>query len=145
MQANHLEPDESQRAWIQSGEDDGPIVALNLNRYRDRAAYPAGTPDADVSGRDAYARYGIVAFQAIVHVGGKIVWVANVNDLAIGCDHDRYDEVVAVWYPKRSSLGELTNYPGYDEAFELHRRAGIEHASLILCKAGPEPELRAPF
>lgn len=145
MDATHPEPSEAQRAMILGGAADGPIVALNLNRYRDRAAYPAGTPDADVSGREAYARYGIVAWQAITAVGGHIVWAAPVEGLAIGCDHDRYDEVVAVWYPKRSSLGELSGFPGYDEAFELHRRAGIEQAALILCSAGPEPVLASPF
>lgn len=130
---------------ITSGEDDGPIVALNLNRYRDRAAYPAGTPDADVSGREAYARYGIVAFQAILSVGGRILWATDTSEVAIGCEHDRFDEVVAVWYPTRSALGALPGFPGYDAAFELHRRAAIDHATLILCKAGPEPALRSPF
>src|SRR5262249_12327558 len=60
----HPEPSDAQLAAIAAHSPDGPIVALNLNRYRARAAYPPGTPDADVSGREAYMRYGIVAFQA---------------------------------------------------------------------------------
>ena len=52
----HAEPSPEQLAAIAAYRPDGPFVALNLNRYRDRAAYPAGTPDADVSGREAYLR-----------------------------------------------------------------------------------------
>ena len=43
---------------------DGPVVMLNLNRYRERAEYegevPGGT-SSDVSGHEAYMRYGEVA------------------------------------------------------------------------------------
>ena len=59
-----IEPTEEQLTGIGAvagTDDDGPVVMLNLNRYRDRAAYedavPGGEP-AEVSGREAYARYG---------------------------------------------------------------------------------------
>jgi len=141
-QPAHTEPSDEQLAAIAAYRPDGPFVALNLNRYRERAAYPPGTPDADLSGREAYARYGIVALAAITHVGGKIVWIAEPNQLAIGCEHDTYDEVVAVWYPSRAAFMSLPTYPGYQEAFETHRRAAIDHAALIFCQADAEPVLR---
>lgn len=145
MDARHVEPSEATLAALAQVANDGPFVALNLNRYRDRAAYPAGTPDADVSGRAAYQRYGMVAFQAIHAVGGRILWLTDTREVAIGCDHDRYDEVVAVWYPSRAAFLSLEQFPGYREALELHRRAAIDHASLLFCAAGPEPKLGTPF
>lgn len=141
----HNEPSDALLASLSARKDDGPFVALNLNRYRRRAEYPPGTPDADVSGREAYLRYGIVAFAAILATGGRILWAADAEEVAIGCGHDRYDEVVAVWYPSRRAFLALEDYPGYREAFELHRRASVEHATLLFFQAGAEPKLGAPY
>jgi hypothetical protein len=143
--ATHIEPSDETLAALGARADDGPFVALNLNRYRRRAQYPAGTPDADVSGREAYLRYGIVAFAAIMNTGGRILWATDAAEVVVGCDHDRYDEVVAVWYPSRKAFLGLEEYPGYREAFELHRRASIEHASLLFFRAGSEPVLGTPY
>ena len=143
--SSHIEPTDAVLAALASVPTDGPFVALNLNRYRARAVYPAGTPDADVSGREAYLRYGMVALPAILSTGGKILWAADAREIAIGCDHDRYDEVVAVWYPSRAAFLRLENYPGYRAALELHRRAAIEQASLLFFAAGAEPKLTSPF
>ena len=142
---HHAEPSDAQRAALQGSPDESPIVALNLNRYRARAAYPPGTPHADVSGREAYLRYGVVAFRAIAHVGGRIVWATEGREPLIGCEHDRYDEVVAVWYPSRRAMASIEEFPGYRDAFELHRRAAIEHATLLVCDAGPTPALGSPY
>ena len=49
---------------IAGSADDRPVIMLNLNTYRERAAYdgdPPGGLSADVSGRQAYERYGEVA------------------------------------------------------------------------------------
>lgn len=143
--AHHAEPTETQRAALQSSTDGAPVVALNLNRYRERAAYPPGTPDADVSGRVAYLRYGVVAFQAIARVGGRVLWATEGRECLIGCEHDAYQEVVAVWYPSRKAFASIEEVPGYREAFELHRRAAIEHATLLVCDAAATPVLTSPF
>jgi hypothetical protein len=141
----HNEPNDAFVAALRQRRDGGPFVALNLNRYRARAAYPPGTAEADVSGREAYLRYGMVALAAILAVGGKVLWAADAEELAIGCAHDRYDEVVAVWYPSRSAFLRLEEYPGYRSAFELHRRASVEHAALLFFRAGTEPKLTTPY
>lgn len=141
----HIEPTEARMDALRKRTGDGPFVALNLNRYRERAAYPPGTPKSDVSGRQAYGRYGFVAFQAILSVGGRILWAADAEEVAIGCDHDRYDEVVAVWYPSREAFLSLDGFPGYREALELHRRAAIEQASLLFFRADAEPRLGTPY
>jgi hypothetical protein len=141
----HNEPSDATLAAIGTHRAAGPFVALNLNRYRKRAAYPPGTPDGDVSGREAYLRYGAVALAAILQVGGRVLWAAAAAEVAIGCDHDVYDEVVAVWYPDRHAFLSLEDYPGYRHAFELHRRAAVEHATLLFFAAGAEPKLAAPY
>lgn len=145
MPANPIEPSPEQLAALEAHRPDGPIVALNLNRYRERAGYPPGTPDADVSGREAYLRYGIVALPAILSTGGRILWATEGRHATIGTADDLYDEVVAVWYPSRAAFLSLDAYPGYRAAFELHRRAALERAVLLLCDGAPEPRLTSPY
>jgi len=125
-------------------DDDGPVVMLNLNRYRERADYPPGTADADVSGREAYLRYGIVAQAAIAATGGRILWATDAAEVVIGCDHDRYDEVVAVWYPSRAAFLGLASHPGYLDALR-HREAALEQAAVLAMRGEPTPVLVNPF
>lgn len=140
-----IEPTPEQLAALAAHQPDGPIVALNLNRYRERAAYPAGTPDAEVSGREAYLRYGMVALPAILSTGGRILWATEGRHVTIGTRDDHYDEVVAVWYPSRAAFLRLDDYPGYNAAFELHRRASLERAVLLLCDGDAAPRLTSPY
>ena len=85
-----IEPDEQQFAEIAGlagTEADGPVVMLNLNRYRERAQYDGDVPDGlegDVSGHEAYLRYGIVAVAVLARVGGKVLWQADAKLIAPG-------------------------------------------------------------
>jgi len=143
---DHVTPADDRLAMVAANGavDAGPVVMLNLNRYHDRAAYPPGTPDADVSGREAYLRYGVVAYAAIKSVGGEILWATDAAETVIGCDHDGYDEVVAVWYPSRTAFLGLADYPGYMNA-HAHRVAAIEQATLIATRGESTPHLSQPF
>jgi hypothetical protein len=115
---------------------------LNLNRYRDRAAYeeaPEGV-EPDVSGREAYARYGVVATSILARLGARILWYAPTERTVIGDETDVYDEVIAVWYPSRKAFVELATHEEILPAL-VHRVAGLERAALICCESGAEPEL----
>jgi uncharacterized protein (DUF1330 family) len=118
-----VEPNEEQFARVaklSAGEPDGPVVMLNLNRYRDR---------------DAYMRYGVVAAAVLERVGGKILWHADARLTVIGDDADRYDEVIAVWYPSLAAFSALATDPEILEA-RAHRLDGLERAALICCEPG---------
>ena len=124
-------------------ETDGPLVMLNLNRYREHAAYdsePPGGESPDVSGREAYARYGVAAQAMLERVGGKILWYAQSDSTVIGDESDRYDEVLAVWYPSRAAFLSLATAPEILAALP-HRVAALDRASIVVCEAGPEPVL----
>jgi hypothetical protein len=130
---------------IEAGEADGPVVMLNLNRYREVAQYADGRDVGTLSGRHAYLQYGMVAKEAIEATGGRILWAADAAGTPlIGCDHDHYDEVVAVWYPSLRGFLGLEDFPGYREAL-VHRDAAIEQASLLPFAGSPEPQLTSPF
>ena len=80
----------------------------------------------------------------IQSVGGEILWATDAAETVIGCDHDVYDEVVAVWYPSRAAFLALADFPGYMEA-HAHRDAAIEQAALIATRGDAEPRLTQPF
>ena len=56
-----IDPTDKQLAAIANSDSDEPIVMLNLNKYRDKAEYLDPKLGNDLSGRDAYLRYGVVA------------------------------------------------------------------------------------
>jgi uncharacterized protein (DUF1330 family) len=115
----------TEMAELAAGADDGPLVMLNLNRYRDR---------------EAYARYGAVALKVLERVGGRVLWHAEAHEPVIGDDRDACDEVIAVWYPSAAAFLALAGDPEILAA-RADRVAGLERAALIRCAAGPEPTL----
>lgn len=131
-----LIPTDDQIAELAARAGDGPVVMLNLNRYREVAQYETGHPSAalGLSGRDAYLRYGMVALDAVTTLGGRILWQSDARMLAVGGADDWYDEVVAVWYPDTGAFLRLVEHPGYVEA-HAHRDAALEGA-VVLCTAG---------
>lgn len=123
-----VEPDEQQFAEVAgiAGSDaDGPVVMLNLNRYRDR---------------DAYYRYAAVAATVLERVGGRVLWHAQAQGTVIGDQADLYDEVIAVWYPSLAAFVALATDPE-TLAARADRAAGLERAALIRCAAAAEPVL----
>lgn len=120
---------------LADSDADGPLVMLNLNRYRERAAYegdPPGGGSPDVSGREAYGRYGEVALKVLGRVGGEIVWHAPATMTVVGDDSDAYDEVIAARYPSARAFLELALDPEVGEAL-AHRDAGLERAAILRC------------
>jgi uncharacterized protein (DUF1330 family) len=141
-----IEPDRQQIAEVAElagGEADGPVVMLNLNRYRQRAEYegevPGGGP-RNVSGHEAYLRYGAVALAVLRRLGGRILWQTESKRTVIGDQSDRYDEVIAVWYPSLAAFVALATDADVLAA-RAHRVAGLERAALIGCESGAEPVL----
>jgi len=132
---SHIDPTEEQIVALTTAaaatEAATPIIMVNLNRYRERAAYDDPGPD-DISGREAYRRYGEVALRAMAEVGGRVVCGAPTEQVFVGCEHDTYYEVLTVWYPNRAAFLAMISLPWYQDAL-VHRRAALEHASIIAC------------
>lgn len=146
MSTAHTFPDEAQFAAYARAieEDDGPVVMLNLNKFRDVAVYEDGRDAGGASGRETYLKYGMVALEAIHSLGGEVLWMTDAIEPIIGCEHDAYDEILAVWYPSRSAFLRLTDHPGYTEAL-VHRDAALERAAVLPCKGSADKVLRGPF
>jgi uncharacterized protein (DUF1330 family) len=114
---------------------DGPLVMLNLNRYRDRAEYatePPGGESPEVSGHEAYQRYGMTALKVLTRVGGEIMWSTQATMTVVGDGSDDCHEVIAVRYPSARAFLDLALDPELGAALP-HRDAGLERAAIIRC------------
>ena len=77
---DHIAPTPAQFEAVMAAAttNGGPVVMLNLNKYREVARYEnAGSADETLSGRAAYARYGEVAGPAVASVGGRVIWIRS--------------------------------------------------------------------
>jgi uncharacterized protein (DUF1330 family) len=108
-------------AAIAGTDSGGPLVMLNLNRYRDRAAYE---------------RYAATALEVLARVGGEIVWHAPATLTVIGDESEQWDEVIAVRYPSAQAFLDLALDPELGVAL-AHREAGLERAAVIRCDEPP--------
>lgn len=129
-------PDQIQALAEQGPE--GPLVMVNLLKYRKNAAYEPDRPEAkeNLSGREAYQRYGMVAMQHVMKRGGGVVWGGRQKLVMVGdLDRNDWDDVICVRYPSREAFLNMTQDADYLAA-HYHREAGLERTALLCCNAG---------
>ncbi len=102
---------------------DGPIYMVNLLKFKERAEYADGR-DAELSGAEAYARYGAAVASLVAEHGGRIIFSGAVNWLMIGQADELWDQVAVVEYPNRAALLAMSASEAYQE-IAVHRSAGL--------------------
>jgi len=118
-------PQELNEALVRSLPDTGPVVMVNLVRYRPRSL------DGDGSGEDAYLRYSRAVMPLIKQRGGGVIWAgqaeaAAFGQVAGGC----WDYVVLVRYPSRTAFLDMVTSPEYAAA-NVHRENGVDDHVII--------------
>jgi uncharacterized protein (DUF1330 family) len=108
-----------------------PIVMLNLLKFKDKAVYKDGRPDAP-SGRDAYNRYGDDMVQFVKAHGGRVLFLGDTKSLVIGNVEDMWDVVALVEYPSSEAFVKIAMSPEVAK-FGVHREAGLAGQLLIQC------------
>jgi uncharacterized protein (DUF1330 family) len=121
---NELYPstDAQMQAMMEPGPA-GPIVMVNLLKFKDHAAYEDGR-ETTLSGCEAYAIYGAAVSLLIQKVGGRILYSGSVNFLALGQAEPLWDQVALAEYPSRGALVHMAMSPEYQE-IAVHRTAGL--------------------
>lgn len=121
-----LPGDPARIAAMQDKGPDGPIVMVNLLKFRERANYPEDHPDhgAGLSGREAYQRYAEAVTRILPDYGGRPLWAGDVTFLALGRVEELWDEIALVEYPDRAALWAMSTSPEWMAA-AVHRSAGL--------------------
>ncbi|HUO92402.1 MAG TPA: hypothetical protein VMU22_05735 [Rhizomicrobium sp.] len=127
---------EQLHTMVENGPE-GAIVMVNLLKYRQKADYAADCPEAgeNLSGLEAYRRYGIVALNCVSEAGGGLVWGGKQAFVFIGGAEQDWDEVICVRYPSRQAFLQMIARKDYLAA-TYHRDAGLARTALLCCKAG---------
>jgi len=113
--------------------DHGPMVMVNLLKFKDKATYPDGR-DPDLSGRDAYNRYGAAVVACLKSVGGHVVYSGPVSGIMLGEVEELWDAVALAYYPSPQAMLQMVASPEY-QAIEIHRYAGLAGQLNIRTKA----------
>lgn len=122
---NELHPvTEEQLTAMSEPGPDGPIVMVNLLKFREHAAYEDGS-DRHLSGRDAYQRYAAAVGRLIRTYGGRFLFAGDVTYLMIGQADEMWDEVALAEYPNRAAFMAMIAAPEF-QAASHHREAGLE-------------------
>ena len=124
-------PSADQVRALRDAGPDGPVVMLNLLKFRERANYPSGSPHAPCSGSDAYLRYQTAFVEAVGNVShADIVWEGRIDTAFIGDAAQDWDKCLMVRYPSRQDFLAMMANADYRDAL-VHRYAGLERTVLL--------------
>ena len=126
-----MEPDNAQLAAFLARADDGPVHLLNLLKFREKAAYPDGR-DPELSGAEAYMRYGGPMTRLVEAAGGRLRFSALPSAMLVGSADTTWDMVAIMTYPSAATLPEIAATPAFRD-IEIHRKAGLAGQLLIPC------------
>ena len=118
--------------------EEGPVVMLNLMRFRERSL------DGDGSGWDAYKRYSALTVPMIKARGGTLIWTGDAKAMALGGhDRDQWDYIALVTYPSVAAFLEMMTSTDYETKSDPHRINGCaDH--LIICTREAYSKLKTP-
>jgi len=113
-------PKELNEAFVRSLPDYGPVVMVNLLRFKKKSV------DGDGSGWNAYQRYSKAISPLLKGVGGTILWAGDAEGAAYGdLSARQWEFVVLVRYPSRKAFLAMVTSPEYAQA-NVHRENGVE-------------------
>lgn len=130
---NQVHPSPERAKAFFSGEEDGPMCMVNLLKFKDKATYADGS-EPELSGRDAYLRYGAGVQACLAAVGGKARFSGMVSDLMLGEVEELWDMVAIAEYPSRAAMLQMIQSSEY-QAITKHRDAGLAGQLNIRTKA----------
>ncbi|PZN93079.1 MAG: DUF1330 domain-containing protein [Alphaproteobacteria bacterium] len=121
--ANAVMPQPEQAQAFFAGPDHGPMVMVNLLKFKDQAEYPDGA-EPGLTGKEAYLRYGAAVQKCLEMVGGRAVFSGDVTGLILGEVEELWDMVALAWYPSPQAMLQMVGLPEY-QGIEIHRFAGL--------------------
>lgn len=123
-------PNPDQLQALTESRDEGPIVMVNLLRFKPTA----DGIDEGVSGAKAYARYSTATEPFLRAVGGRLLSALAPQHSVIGPSEGEWDLILLVEYPSRQKFLEMASNPEYQK-IHAHRDAALADSRLIACTA----------
>jgi uncharacterized protein (DUF1330 family) len=135
--ATFLDVTPQQGAAFFGTPDDGPVVMLNLLRFRAQADYshaPGLEPEGGCSGREAYDRYMREMTPLLEASGGEVLFSGTSAGFLIGPQDETWDHVLLVRQASKASFLAFASDPEA-QAITAHRAAAICDSRLLPIRA----------
>ena len=129
----YLDVSPQQGAAFFGSPDNGPVVMLNLLRFRETADYshaPDLAPAAPVSGREAYGRYMHEMLPLLEASGGEVLFSGSAGNFLIGPAGEGWDHVLLVRQASKASFLAFASDPE-SQRITAHRTAAISDSRLL--------------
>lgn len=128
-----IEPTQEQGKAFFGSAPEGPVVMLNLLRFREVADYsrhPDLAPASPISGREAYERYAEHTRPFLEESGGALLFDGLGGPYLIGPEADRWDRVLLVRHRSAQVFLSFASNPAYLAGIG-HRVAALEDSRLL--------------
>ncbi len=133
MTENYLEPTQESGTAFFSRNISGPVVMLNLMRFREIADYSADPElalETPISGREAYEKYMAHTAPFLEESGGEVIFLGDGGKFLIGPQTEQWDLVMLV---RQSSSADFLAF-AQNKAYMAgigHRTAAVEDSRLL--------------
>jgi len=135
---SRLELDEGKLEDAARAIGEGPVVMVNLLRFREATEYPPDFPGASSDPRRGYYEGYVGGFRAAcaeVGVAPELVYAgAQVAGILVGSDGD-WDEIAIVRYPSFADFRRIIATDTYMRLAKPHRFAVLQDWRFIATKA----------
>lgn len=95
-------------------DDDGPVVMLNLLRFREDG------------GRERYREYARALDEVLPRFGGEVIYAGDGDTALVAEDGQAWDAVLCVRYPNRKAFSQMVADPHYQQVTHLRTEALME-------------------
>lgn len=132
----HIDPTPAAGRALMLRGLNGPVMMLNLLRFRTLADYratPAIAPAQPISGRAAYDLYVAHTLPYLIRSGGAVLFDGDGGDVLVGPDGERWDRVMLI---RQASLDSFMAFASNAEYL-----AGLGHRSAALADSRLLPTL----
>ena len=130
----HLEPTQQSAIALFSRKITGPVVMLNLLRFREVADYsqhPELMPAEPISGAQAYDLYIAGTMPHLVESGGEVIFMGDGGGYFIGPEEERWDRAMLVRQSSVESFIAFASNEAYLTSAVGHRLAALEDSRLL--------------
>lgn len=134
MTHNFLEPTQKSAIALLSRQINGPVVMLNLLRFRETADYsqhPTLAPDHPISGAEAFDQYVEATLPLLHKSGGELLFMGDGGAFFIGPETEQWDRIMLV---RQSSVDSFIAF-AQNETYQVdvigHRTAALADSRLL--------------
>jgi uncharacterized protein (DUF1330 family) len=129
----YLDPTDEAGRRVFAGGHTGPLVMLNLLRFRavaDYAATPELAPAAPITGGEAYARYVAHTQPLLAAAGGEVLFLGDGGPWFVGPSAERWDLMLLVRHASPAKLLAFATHEEYLAGLG-HRLAALEDSRML--------------